>query len=129
MAGTISMLTGAAAEVLSSPIGSSPIRSGPQRSENRSAPPESSLPNPPVVGVEEQPVQDQKYLASLLERARNAGLASTTTLTFERDNLDGNMYVSIKDKRTGEEVIRIPRKYLENAAPPQGPGHRVNVRI
>jgi uncharacterized FlaG/YvyC family protein len=128
MAGTISMLAGAAAEVLPPPVGSSPNRSGPQRSENRGAP-ESSAPKPPVEGIEEESAQHGKYLALLLERARNAGLANNTTLTFERDNLDGNMYLSIKDKRTGEEVIRIPKKYLENAAPHQGLGHRVDVRI
>jgi uncharacterized FlaG/YvyC family protein len=128
MAGTISLLAGAAAEVLPSPVGSSLSRSGPQRSEDRRAP-ERTAPKPPVEGIQEESFQDRKYLASLLEQARNAGLANSTTLTFERDDLDGDMYVSIKDKRTGEEVIRIPKKLLDSAVLHQGSGHCVDVRI
>jgi hypothetical protein len=64
-----------------------------------------------------------------LEQARRAGLANDTTLTFERNDLHGNMYMSIKDKRTGEEIIRIPMKYSNDAAPHQESGHRVDVRI
>ena len=128
MAGTISLLAGAAAEGLSSPAGASPIRSAAQRTEYRSAP-ARPLPEQPVEGLPEQPSQDSVYPASILEQARNAGLARRTTLTFERDIENGKMYVYIKDKSTGEEVIRIPNKILENASPQPEPYHQVDVRI
>jgi uncharacterized FlaG/YvyC family protein len=128
MAGTISMLAGAAAEVLHSPVGSSPNRSVTQRAESRSAPVRSS-PKQPVEGIPEQLAQDSRYPAAILERARSAGLANRTTLTFERDVKDGKMYLYIKDKRTGDEVIRIPKKQLETADPQPVPSRRVDVRI
>ncbi len=127
MAGTISMLAGAA-EVLPSPGGSSPNRSVTPRAENHSAH-VRSLPEQPVVGIPEQPAQGSRYSAEVLERARSAGLANRTSLMFERDIDDGKMYLYIKDKRTGDEVIRIPRKQLETADPQPVPGHRVDVRI
>ncbi len=128
MAGTISMLAGAAAEVLPSPVGSSPNRSVTQRAESRSAS-VRSLPKQPVEGIPEKPAQDSRYPAAILERARSAGLGSRTTLMFERDVKDGRMYLYIKDKRTGEEEFCIPKKALETADPQPAPGHRVDVRI
>lgn len=128
MAGTINLLAGAAAEVLPSPVGASPNRSVTQRAENRSAP-VRPLPKQPVEDIPEQPAQDSLYPAAILERARSAGLANRTTLTFERDVENGKMYLYIKDKSTGADVIRIPNKILENANPQPGPSHQVDVRI
>ena len=127
MADTISLLAGAAAEVLPSPVGSSPNRSETQRAANRSAP-DKSLSNQPVDGIPEEPPQDRQYLAAVLERARSAGLSNHTMLTFERDT-DGKMYVYIKDKRTGEEVIRIPERILEHVDAKSVSSRRVDVRI
>ena len=128
MAGTISLLAGAAAEGLPSPVGASPNRSVAQRAENRSVP-VRPLPEQPGEGLPVEPTQESIYPAAILERAQAAGLARRTTLTFERDIENGKMYVYIKDKSTGEEVIRIPNKILENASPQPEPDHQVDVRI
>jgi uncharacterized FlaG/YvyC family protein len=123
MAGTISPMAGAAAGILPSPVGSSPNRSANQRTAEHVAP-VGSAPIPP-----EDNAQERALLRSSLERARSAGLSQKTSLSFERDDENGKIYLSIKDRRTGEEVIRIPKKYMESGDPPEKAGGRVDVRI
>ncbi len=128
MAGTINLLAGAAAEVLPSPVGASLNRSATQRAESHSAP-VTPLSRQPVESPPERPAQPSSYPATSPERAQTAGLAKRTTLTFERDLDNGKMYLYIKDKRTGEEVLRIPSKILKTVNPQADTGHRVDVRI
>jgi uncharacterized FlaG/YvyC family protein len=124
MAGTINPLAGAAAGILPSPAGSSSNRSANPRTEEHRAPVRSA-PIPPEAGTQ----VERTLLTSSLERARSAGLSQKTSLSFERDDESGKIYLSIKDRRTGEEVIRIPKKYLEGGDLPEKAGSRVDVRI
>lgn len=126
MAGTISLA--GAAEVLPSPVGSSPNRTVAPRAGIRGARVQSAA-EQHVAATREQPTQNSRYASAVLEQARSAGLANHTTLMFERDIDDGKIYLYIKDKRTGDEVIRIPKKQLEPAGPKEVHGHRVDVRI
>ncbi len=128
MAGTINLLAGAAAEVLPSPVGASLNRSATRRAESHSAP-VTPLPRQPVESPSEQRAQVSSYPTPIPERAQTDGLAKRTTLTFERDLDNGKMYLYIKDKRTGEEVLRIPSKILKTVNPQADTGHRVDVRI
>jgi uncharacterized FlaG/YvyC family protein len=128
MAGTITMLAGAIQEVLPSPVGTSPIRAAIQRPEEPGAV-ETSARKQDIEGLIEGPAPDKTYLASILERAQKVGLSNSSSLSFERDATDGKMYLYIRDKRTGDEIIRIPKKYLEDAVLNQGQSHRVDVRI
>ncbi len=128
MAGTIDMLAGAAAEVLPSPVGTSPNRSVAQRVENTGAV-DGSKRGLESAALSDGPAPDRTFLISVLEKARNAGLSKSTSLTFERDTTDGRMYLYIRDRHTGEEVVRIPKKFLEDATINQGQSHRVDVRI
>jgi len=128
MAGTINLMAGAAAGIFPSPVGSSPNRSATQRPEEHGTPGRSKL-TPPEAGIPQEFAPERKLLTSSLERARNTLLSQKTSLSFERDDQDGKMYLSIKDRRSGEEVTRIPKKYAESGDPPQKAGSRVDVRI
>jgi uncharacterized FlaG/YvyC family protein len=122
MAGEISFIAGAVAETLSPPTAASPNRSGHPRTAERSSPAKTeSLPE----GYSE----DRALLNSILERARNVSLSNNTTLSFERDDADGRMYLHIKDKGTGQELCRIPKKYLSDIEPHLWQRHELDVRI
>jgi uncharacterized FlaG/YvyC family protein len=128
MAGTISLVAGAAAEVLSPPDGSFAKRSGLQRAENRGLPKES-MPGQATGSPRAESAQDGRGLASTVARGQNAGSSHKTMLIFERDDKSGKMYLYIRDKRTGEEVVRIPRKLLGDAEPEPEAGSRVDIRV
>ncbi len=128
MAGAIDLLVRAAAEVLPSPVGASLNRSVTQRADYNSAP-TRPLPGQPADRPTGPPAQEGPHHAANAERAPGAGLAKLTTLTFERDVDNGRMYLYIKEKRTGEEVLRIPSKILGTAERREESGHRVDVRI
>jgi uncharacterized FlaG/YvyC family protein len=122
MAGEISILPGAATEVLPSPVAISPNRSGaPKGSTPQQKKSAESVP----AGYPE----DQAVLGSILKRAQNVALANNTTLSFERDDADGKIYIYIKDKRTGEELYRIPKKLAANIDFQHDQSHKVDVRI
>jgi hypothetical protein len=126
MAGTISFMAGAAAEVLSTPVGSSAKRTGMQHAENRSVA-GRAIPGQPTEGLRDQMALDAKGLAPAPSQGRSAAPANKTTMIFERDD-SGRMYLYIRDKRTGEEVIRIPRKILGDAEPKPS-GSRLDIRV
>ncbi len=130
MAGEISIIAGAVAEAHSSPVAASPNRSGPPRSAERIAPGRTAPQD--EGGAESLPEgysEERALLNSILERARNVTLSKNTTLSFERDDTDGRMYLHVKDKRTGEELYRIPKKYLSDIEPHLWQRHEVDVRI
>jgi hypothetical protein len=130
MAGEISSVAGAVAEAHSSPVAASPNRSGAPRSTHRSVP--GSTPPHNEGGREHLPEgysEERALLNSILERARNVTLSHNTTLSFERDDADGRMYLHVKDKSTGEEICRIPKKYLSDIDPHLWQRHEVDVRI
>lgn len=128
MTGTIEMLAGAVAEVLPSPVGPLAIRSHAQRREDAGAV-EKTEARLDVEALSGQDAPDKAFLASILEKARSAGFSKKTELSFEQDAANGQMYVYVRDKRTGEEVLRIPAEYLADAALRKGQVHRVDVRI
>lgn len=72
---------------------------------------------------------NRETLAAILEFAQRATLASDTTIYYERDDQNGRMYLHVMDKRTGEELYRIPKDYLP--ADPANPAqaHRLDVQI
>ncbi|MBZ5495463.1 MAG: flagellar protein FlaG [Acidobacteriia bacterium] len=134
MAGEISIITGAFADAFQSPATASANRSGSQRPVAppgaQDAPDTSALhPKNDVEGLEDGQAEDKKLLQSKLERDPSELLADNTTLSFERDSEDGKMYLHVKDKRTGEEIYRIPQNYLKNVDSHLRQLHRVDVRI
>jgi len=127
MAGTISFLAGAPVEVLSPSAGSSANRSGMQHPGDHGVA-GRAIARQPTQDLGGQPTLDAKGLAATAAQGEKAGPSSKTTLIFERDDKSGKMYLYIRDKRTGEEVIRIPRKILGDAEP-QAAGSRVDIRV
>ncbi len=127
MAGTISFVAGAAADVLPPPVGLSAKRSGTQHAENRGVA-GRALPGPPIEGLREQPIMDAKGLTSTSTQGQSPGPSHKTSLIFERDENNGKMYLYIRDRRTGEEVLRIPRRILGDAEP-QATGNCVDIRV
>ncbi len=127
MAGTINLVAGAA-EVLPPPVGSSANRSGTQHAERRGAP-DRSIPGQSTEGARGPSVQAGKIAATADARGQNAGLSSKTTLIFQRDGENGRMYLYIRDKQTGEEVMRIPSKVLDDAESQPSPSRRVDIRV
>ncbi len=127
MAGTINFVAGAA-EVLPPPVGPSANRSGTQHAERRGAP-DGSIPGQSTEGSRGQSAQAARVFATADARGQNAGLSNKTTLIFERDGDNGRMYLYIRDKRTGEEVMRIPSKVLDDAEPQPSPNCRVDIRV
>lgn len=128
MAGTIDLLVRAAAEGLPPHVGPSQNRSVTPRAEGRIIP-ERPLPEQPDGNVPEVPAANGTYPAAAPNYDQETVLSKKTILTFERDDRDGKLYLYIKDKRTGEEVLRIPRKLLDDAnlLPELSP--RVDFRI
>lgn len=130
MAGEISQVSGVAAEALPSPAVATSNRSGAQRPDVRGVPV-----RPPAAeetdmgGLQNRSPQDKTFLTSMLERAQSVALGNNTTISFERDDQDGKMYALVKDKRTGEELFRIPKNYLTSVDPHHREHHRVDVRV
>lgn len=58
---------------------------------------------------------DKETLVSLLKQAEAISLASRTVIYYARDEQSGRMYLYVKDRRTGEELYRIPKDYLPAA--------------
>lgn len=58
---------------------------------------------------------DKEALVSLLKQNEALSLASRTTIYYARDDQSGRMYLYVKDRRTGEELYRIPKDYLPAA--------------
>jgi len=128
MAGEISNIAGAPLGARPTPVAHSSNGSG-----RPAAPAERErAPSLPGTAAECQPEgipENASCLESMVERARNAALANNTALSFERDSVDGKMYLHVIDRRTGEELYRIPRNYLSNMDPNLFPSHQVDVRI
>jgi uncharacterized FlaG/YvyC family protein len=107
-----------------------PNRSGSPRSADRRAPDRTAPQDEGrAEGLPEGVSEERALLNSILERARNVTLSKNTTLSFERDDTDGRMYLHVKDKSTGEELYRIPKKYLSDIEPHLWQRHEVDVRI
>lgn len=133
MAGEIN-ITGAFADALPSPVAASGTRSGTQRpaaAPRAPAAPDTTTPQRGAAVENEQTgySKEATYLSSMLQRVQSAIRNDDTTLSFERDNEDGQMYLHVKDKLTGEEIYRIPKHYLKNVDTHPGHNHRVDVRI
>jgi uncharacterized FlaG/YvyC family protein len=79
--------------------------------------------------LQEAAQASKETLASVLEHAQRASLANDTTIYYQRDETNGRMYLHVKDKRTGEELYRIPKDYLP--APDKSPAesHTVDLII
>lgn len=58
---------------------------------------------------------EKETLVSLLKQAEAISLASRTVIYYARDEQSGRMYLYVKDRRTGEELYRIPKDYLPMA--------------
>ena len=130
MAGEISIIAGAVAEAHPSPVAASQNRSGAPRTAERIGPGRTaSQDEGDTKELPEDYSEERALLYSILERTRNMTLSQNTTLSFERDDTDGRMYLHIKDKRTGEELYRIPKKYLSEVEPHLWQRHEVDVRI
>jgi uncharacterized FlaG/YvyC family protein len=130
VAGEISQVPGVAAEALPSPAVATPNRSGIRRPDVRGAPAKPSAAEEiDMGGLQSRSPKDKTFLASMLERAQSVALGNNTTVSFERDDQDGKMYALVKDKRTGEELFRIPKNYLTSVDPHHRQHHRVDVRI
>jgi len=127
MAGDIGLIAGAAVEARSSPIAASTNRSAKQHSENQEAPSLDSQRK--RASPEDGNPEARALLTSMLERAQNVTLSNNTMLSFERDQDDGQMYLHVKDKRTGEELYRIPKKCLADIDPHLWQHQQVDVRI
>jgi hypothetical protein len=134
MAGEIGAIGGGFADALPSPVAASPNRSTHQGQvavpEARGAP---GNPAPQAGNVlnDHKPgyPEDNTLLASILGRVQAAVQADNTAFYYERDGEDGKMYLHVKNKRTGEEIYRIPRNYLKNMEPSLLHRHQVDVRI
>ncbi len=73
--------------------------------------------------------QKREDSTAVLERLQQTALASRTSVYYARDAEDGKMYLHVKDKRTGEDLYRIPKDYLKIPEPEVEPAARVDVRI
>ena len=130
MAGEISIIAGAVAEAHPSPVAASQNRSGAPRTADRIGPGRTaSQDEGNTKELPEGYSEERALLNSILERARNVTFSQNTTLSFERDDTDGRMYLHVKDKRTGEDIYRIPKKYLSEVEPHLWQRHEVDVRI
>lgn len=77
---------------------------------------------------------EKETLVSLLKQAEAISLASRTVIYYARDEQSGRMYLYVKDRRTGEELYRIPKDYLPMAdagsgRPAQGKTPKVDLTI
>ena len=77
---------------------------------------------------------EKETLVSLLKQAEAISLASRTVIYYARDEQSGRMYLYVKDRRTGEELYRIPKDYLPMAdagsgRPVQGETPKVDLTI
>jgi uncharacterized FlaG/YvyC family protein len=130
VAGEISQISGVAAEALPSPVVATSKRSGvqcPKLGDVRDRP--VAAEETDMGGLQNRSSSDDTFLASMLEHAQSVALGDNTTISFERDDQDGKMYVYVKDKRTGEELFRIPKNYLTSIDPHHRQNHRVDVHI
>ena len=78
---------------------------------------------------EETAQANQERLSILLDYARRSALATDTTIYYQRDAQNGRMYLHVMDKRTGEELYRIPKDFLPALDPDPGDTHQVDVEI
>lgn len=129
MAMDISQIAGAATDLLPSSVSASAVSAGPRRPD-----PEGTLSIPAANNNEGEPASEgssveKTYLTDLLQRAQDVELGKNTTYSFERSNNDGKVYMSVKDKRTGEELYRVPKHYLSEVDPQNKQRHQVDVRI
>ena len=72
--------------------------------------------------------EERQETSSLLDLTERMSFASDTTIHFQRNDDNGRMYMHVMDKRTGEELYRIPRDFLQEMES-QADDHQVNVRI
>jgi len=105
----------------------SPVSASPSRVESKGAERKTGASGPGQT-PEEPPLEDPGILEAHLTHARETITRENTTLSFERDAEDGRMYLHIRDKRTGEELERIPKSYLKNI-PHILEFHQLDVRV
>lgn len=130
MVGEISQLSGVALEALPSPAVATSNRSGVQRPEVGNVPDgPAPVKETDTGGLQDRSSKDKTALASMVERAQSVELGNNTTISFARDDQDGEMYVYVKDKRTGEELFRIPKHYLKSVDPQNRQHHRLDLHI
>jgi uncharacterized FlaG/YvyC family protein len=126
MAVDISQIAGVATDLLSSSASVSLASVGSHRADPEGAPGISTASKKEGKTAQEGTSGDKGYV---MERAQNAEIANNTTFSFERSDTDGKVYMSVKDKRTGKEICRIPKNYLSGIDPQYKPRHQVDVRI
>jgi len=130
MAGEITLMAGVPAEAQPPPAGAAADRSTPHSAGQAGAPRRSAPQQTTgVPASQDESSEERTLLTSMLEHAQNVALSQNTTLAFERDEKDGKMYLHIKDKRTGEDLYRIPKKYLAGIDPHLWQRQQVDVRI
>jgi uncharacterized FlaG/YvyC family protein len=133
MPGEISVITGMVLGAPSSPVAASSHRSGSQRPSPQVESAVSGILAPPPVGGKETipntSAENKAQLAFHQERAQKALMTHNASFSFERDSDDGRTYLLVKNKATGEEIYRIPKSYLRNAALHSRQPHGVDVHI
>jgi len=135
MANGINLIAGAVANSVPSPAGTATKRSGVAQKSTAPADHEATraeqaelLKKVQAQWSEKEVREKQRGPGSILELAENLSFASDTTIHFQRNDDNGRMYMHVMDKRTGEELYRIPRDFLQEMEP-QSENHQVDVRI
>ena len=129
MAVDISQIAGPATDLLSSSPHVSSASAGPRRPDPEETPSIPAASNNGGEPAQEGGSNGKTYLMDLLQHAQDVELGKNTTYSFERSDKDDKMYISVKDKRTGGELYRIPKHYLSDVDPQHKPRHQVDVRI
>jgi len=130
MAGEISNLAGTALAARPAPAAPPAHRAGSRRPVPDADPEKAAaLPATDKKGQAGGSPDLSSSLDEMVEKAQNRVLTNSTTLSFERDSLDGKMYICVKDRRTGEDLYRIPRNYLADSEASDTQSHQVDVRI
>ncbi|MBM3791046.1 MAG: flagellar protein FlaG [Acidobacteria bacterium] len=80
-------------------------------------------------GWQEEALAGRETLKSLIEYAERAAFARDTTIVYRRDDQNGRMYLHVMDKRTGEELYRIPKDYLPALERAAAESHQLDIEI
>jgi len=129
MAVDISQIAGAATDLLSLSASVSSVSAGSRRADPDGTPSIPPASEKEGVSAQESTPDNKAYLMDRQEFSQNTELAHNTSYSFERSDQDGKVYLSIKDKRTGQELYRVPKHYLSGIDPRLKPSHQVDIRI
>ena len=133
MAGEIS-IAGIYADALAPPVAVPNTRSGTQHAAAAPEAPITLAVTASQAGVTAETKNNglptnKTELASILGRMQNAFPPDNITLAYERDSEDGRMYLHVRNKLTGKEILRIPKNYIQTMDTQPGNGLRVDVHI